>query len=498
MAPHDRSTRGPSWAAVRRRCLDAMQRLGVRMSRSDALKDGEAARSGLTRRVLCSLPLALACPAMGQPASAPSAPQGSSSDVRLALLIGNRTYPSPFDLPPMYKNVRDVKAALERWNFNVTSSTDDDPAALRQSIQNFAKAASAAPPDATILFYFTGHGLQVDAENLMLGAGVNPISAEDALLKGSLHLRRDVIDLLPRRPQGLSIAVIDACRTSLRDVQEHGGGLNQMEAPLGYLIAFSTGAGKPAIAPAVETRNTFYTESLVKVLGSASGETSFSELFRLVKLDVQNVMLNFPIAAIREFAQFPFIAENTRGRFVLAPRTDAGPAPQPRFTAEDESKLWSELQQSSWPLDVQRIAEEYITRFPHSELRGGAEVAREGAHQAVEALSRNDVRLFPNAFRPDTHEPLVLDEVRKAARGDKDAAARLARMYLRGENGIAPDRNRYEGWLQFASALGNGIACYELAVHYRRLGQPVLAAQFEARSRELGYTPPPTLDNFRK
>jgi hypothetical protein len=59
-------------------------------------------------------------------------------------------------------------------------------------------------------------------------------------------------------------------------------------------------------------------------------------------------------------------------------------------------------------------------------------------------------------------------------------------------------QSRFEGWLQYAVALGNGIASYELAVHYRALGQPLLASQFEARARELGYTPPPDLDNVRK
>jgi TPR repeat protein len=86
----------------------------------------------------------------------------------------------------------------------------------------------------------------------------------------------------------------------------------------------------------------------------------------------------------------------------------------------------------------------------------------------------------------------------KAARGDKDAAMRIARANLTGEAGMAIDANRYEGWMQYASALGNGIACYELAVYYRRQGQPVPAAQYESRARELGYTPPPTLDNVRK
>ena len=86
--------------------------------------------------------------------------------------------------------------------------------------------------------------------------------------------------------------------------------------------------------------------------------------------------------------------------------------------------------------------------------------------------------------------------MRKAARGDKDAAARIARLYQEGE--ALANQNRYEGWLQYAAALGNGIASYELAVHYRRQGQPAPAAQYESRARELAYTPPPTLDHSRK
>ena len=37
-----------------------------------------------------------------------------------------------------------------------------------------------------------------------------------------------------------------------------------------------------------------------------------------------------------------------------------------------------------------------------------------------------------------------------------------------------------------------------LALHYRRRYQPQPAARWEAVARELGYTPPPTLDKRRK
>ena len=45
---------------------------------------------------------------------------------RLALLIGNRDYPEGEDLPPIHKNVRDLRAALERRGFEVSEGLDLD------------------------------------------------------------------------------------------------------------------------------------------------------------------------------------------------------------------------------------------------------------------------------------------------------------------------------------------------------------------------------------
>ena len=315
-------------------------------------------------------------------------------------------------------------------------------------------------------------------------------------MDSSLLFKRDLMDNLPRRSTGLTVAVIDACRTNLRAALKANDGFNQVEAPLGCLIAFSTGAGKPAIAPSVETQNTFYTASLVKVLNSASDDITFSDMFRLVKLDVQNTMLNHPVPAIRQMAQFPFIAENTRVRMRLSPRAAMADEPV-KFGTADEGSLWRELEACAWPADVVKLAGDYLQRYPKSSLAGSAEVAREGAGDAAKAMQRNDVRLFRSAFFPKGDNASLMQEVRKAARGDKDAAARIARMYRYGD-GVPADINRFEGWMQFAAALGNGIASYELAIHYRNQDQPLLASQFEARARELGYTPPPTLDHSRK
>ena len=76
-----------------------------------------------------------AWPARGQGAVAASA-QGAEGPEppRLALLIGNRDYPDGEDLPPIHKNVQDLRAALERRGFQVSAAVDLSLARARQAL----------------------------------------------------------------------------------------------------------------------------------------------------------------------------------------------------------------------------------------------------------------------------------------------------------------------------------------------------------------------------
>lgn len=436
-------------------------------------------------------------------ARAAAEPRPPSREVRLALLLGNRNYPQPFDLPPIPKNLRDLEAVLSQRGFKVTSALDLDLPAARRVLDQFIAEAAASPPDATVFFYFSGHGVQVEAANLLLPAGLNPSARGELLQNSSMQLLADVVRRLPPRREGMVIAVVDACRTGLKSGEVVG--LNQVEAPPGCLITFSTGAGKPAIAPAVETQNTFYTASLVRLLGSVSDQTTFPELMQLVRSDVRETMLNHPLAAIRQLAQDPFIADHTRVRLTVEPRREgAAVAAPPDIDEEAELK---KLERLAWPAEVLQVAEAFLKARPDSPYAPGVLVARDGARTAMKALQRSDVRLFRTAFSYSDDMPAdQRQDLLRCGRGDKDAAARMAWRFREGGSGrsygsgygSSAAQSRYEGWLQFAVALGNGIASYELALHFRSTGQPLLASQFEARARELGYTPPPDLDNVRK
>lgn len=434
------------------------------------------------RRLCLSLPLVAATTRLG----------ATPGQARLALVVGNQLYPNPYELPPIPKNVRDVGEALEKRGFSVTTAGDVITPAFVAAVRDFAARVRAAGPDAIALFFFSGHGVQADAENLLLSAGMNPSGAPRELLGQAVRLRRDVLEAMPVRPEGLTMAVIDACRTSISSVTRDTDGLNQIEAPVGTLVAFATAAGRPAISPVDPAMNTFYTGSFVRVLNTAPDDISFSDFFRLVKSDVQRTMESHPVKAIRQIAQVPFIAENTRRPARLGLGTQALPL------GVSEQGAWEQVQAALWPADVVARADAYLREFPAGRFAASATVARDGAREAEAALRSRDVRLFRSAFAAEVGDALYRDDLGKAARGDKDAAARIAAMFRAGSNALARDIKRWEGWLQFAVELGNGIASYDLALHYRASDQPHLASRYEGRARALGFTPPPTLESTRK
>ena len=467
---------------------------------------------------------------------------------RLALLVGNRDYPGRDYLPQaIHNNVNDMERALKKRGFQVSREVDLDADKTRKAVERFAERARAAPADATVLFYFTGHGAQINAKNLLVGAGADIRASSDVLLKSSLQLGGDVLDKLPRREQGLTIAVVDACRDERGDAGKSNGEFNQAEAPLGCLIAFSTGYGTSALAPKEPDGRTFYTAALVDWLQRAQDELSFSALFDQVRRDVPDKMdrvlrekLAVPFRnrskqdlddAVRRVVQKPFVAKHlvadptlklaraARPLSAQAPLQDPAAAAQEVVRLALEAQTWERLQRLIWPPAVVSLADEFLRSHPKSKQLDSVKAMRAGASEAAAILRRNDVRLYrrsfddgaaPNeAYRADLAKAGRGDkdsgdriaayaaDLLKAARGDKDAAMRIGRQWAtRASSGMAV--SRYEGWMQYAAELGNGIASYELALHYRRSNQPQPAARWEARARELGYTPPTALEHTRK
>jgi len=177
----------------------------------------------------------------------------------------------------------------------------------------------------------------------------------------------------------------------------------------------------------------------------------------------------------------------------VGPAAVAAPFPPP-----PEPALAQELLDARWPADIVAVGERYVASYPQGPYAVTARAELERARNTRRLLERSDIRLYRGDFVARGASPTLYDDVRKAALADKEAAARVGQLYRDGDGGIPAHPDRYVGWMQYAAALGNAAASYELAVYYRKASLPALAAPYEARAEELGFKAPPALDHVRK
>lgn len=160
----------------------------------------------------------------------------------------------------------------------------------------------------------------------------------------------------------------------------------------------------------------------------------------------------------------------------------------------DELVMRQAVLQATWPADMVRLADDYLRRHAQQDWAADAALIQQRAQRAAAALRRNDVQLFRSAFVQRSEEGQSAEDLRRAALGDPVAAVRRAHQVRQVEGAS----KQHVGWLQFAAALGSEQAAYELALHFRRAAQPMMASVYETRAIELGYVPLPALDHSRK
>ncbi|NSY38259.1 caspase family protein [Leisingera sp. ANG59] len=176
--------------------------------------------------------------------SAPLAEAGR----RIALVLGNSEYQNASYLPNAERDARDIAAALRGIGFEVH---DGYNLGRRDTLRLAQQVTGQLREEDTALFYYSGHGVQLGAENFVLPVDVAG-SDEQQLKAASVSLQAILREMELRA--GRNIIVLDACRNnpfqSRMAARSLGGaarGLARVDAGVGSYIAFSTQPGNVAL-----------------------------------------------------------------------------------------------------------------------------------------------------------------------------------------------------------------------------------------------------------
>jgi hypothetical protein len=207
---------------------------------------------------------------------------------RVALVVGNSKYANVAPLPNAANDARIVARALRDIGFAVTDGFDLPRDGMEREIREFLKRSEAAR---VRLFYYAGHGLQVDGRNYLAPVNTKLESASDLSFETiGLDSILENLDSTSRT----NIIILDACRDNPftrtlasrygagRSVAVQAGLAGYSNLGAGMLIAFSTAPG--AVALDGKGANSPFSEALARHLRTPGLEVR--QMLTRVRADV--------------------------------------------------------------------------------------------------------------------------------------------------------------------------------------------------------------------
>jgi hypothetical protein len=202
----------------------------------------------------------------------------SAQESRAALVIGNGTYKSSPLANPV-NDANDMADALKKLGFSVMLKINADQRAMEDSIRAFGKKLRSGGVG---LFYYAGHGLQVEGRNYLVPIGTD-IQSEADVKYEAVDAGR-VLAQMEDAENSMNIIILDACRDNpyARSFRSSERGLAKMDAPTGSILAYATAPG--SVAADGVGRNGIYTSKLLKHMFTPGLE--IGRLFRQVRVEV--------------------------------------------------------------------------------------------------------------------------------------------------------------------------------------------------------------------
>jgi hypothetical protein len=338
--------------------------------------------------------------------------QGSvQASRRSALVIGNGDYAEE-RLANAVNDANAVARTLTEVGFSVKLVRNGDRRTIEDEIEAFSRRLG---PGEIGLFYYAGHGVQVEGENYLVPINARLNSQNDT--KYDAVPLSKVITKLEDSNAAAKIIVLDACRNNpfyrRWPSTARGGATRGLAAPLtsgnaGTFIAFSTAPGKEAADGNGNGPNSPFTTHLLRHLRTPNLEVT--SLFRRVGGDVVKATSN---------KQIPWVSGSLTGDVYLnsgaaAPALAMLPAVNPSAPAEatlpavnpsafdedvDPSAFDEDVDPSAFDEDVDPSAFDEVRR-PRREVRR-VRPPFPTDHSLVSVLKGHKSYVRSVAFSPD-------------------------------------------------------------------------------------------------
>jgi hypothetical protein len=282
--------------------------------------------------------------------------QPAAAETRVALVIGNGAYTHAPRLVNPGNDAELMAASLRRVGFAVIRIVDADQRAMKQAMLEFGRSLRSS--DAVGLFYYAGHGVQVNGENYLIPVTANIREAAEVALEG-VNVN-EFLATMERAAARINIVILDACRDNpfAGGSRSAGRGLASVDAPRGTYIAFATSPNAVAL-DGEGADNSPYTAALARAIDTPG--LTIEQVFKQTRVEVQK--------STRE-QQTPWETSSITGEFFFVPgkaaaaasgTAPAAPAfPQPS-TREVELAFWNSIKDSGNP----GAYRSYLQQFPN-------------------------------------------------------------------------------------------------------------------------------------
>ncbi len=254
---------------------------------------------------------------------------------RVALIIGNGSYKSSRLKNPR-NDARLMAKTLAAAGFDVMTVMDASAGNMRQAVSDFGSRLQT--PGSVALFYYAGHGVQVDGDNYLIPLDADIRNSEDVTEYGIAL--QSVMRTMERSGARMNIVVLDACRDnpfSAGAWTASINGLASVVAPADTLIAYATGPGQ--LADDGEGSNSPYTAALSSEILQPGA--TLEDVFRATRRHVLERTGN---------RQTPWEHSSLVSQFYFVPKIDDSATQPPGGSGQDarvaEMEAWERVKGS--------------------------------------------------------------------------------------------------------------------------------------------------------